>query len=349
MWKALVRPVLEYAAELWAGDIPQKLVKEAEKVQTDFARMVLGLKGKWGVSSDFVRAELGLEKLESRWEKLRLGYWRKIQSAKPERILSIIARLREQQVRTSTGRAGKLSWVRGTRELLMKRNLTQYWLAPSECYEEMSREQWKVIVYREVEDWFESEREERMSKMSSAEMYVDVKEWQEMDRQRAEFRGEVGKKGALVSERYLDDVEERLGTHLKLLCRAGCLPVLRKVAVEARASQNIAVCLQCDSGEREDMEHFVFDCKAYKRHRERLMTKVTEWFRIGTGREWGGETRQEQMKVLMGKRIGGRVLEDNVDHAMKRYLKKAWRERRGVTRAVNEEFGREDILGDKWR
>ena len=43
--EAIVRPVLEYAAEIWAGDMGAKEMRAAEKVQTDFARTMLG---SWG-------------------------------------------------------------------------------------------------------------------------------------------------------------------------------------------------------------------------------------------------------------------------------------------------------------
>ena len=56
MWKALVRPILEYSAELWAGEISKKICRAVEKVQTDFARAVLGLTGEWGVPNILVRA-----------------------------------------------------------------------------------------------------------------------------------------------------------------------------------------------------------------------------------------------------------------------------------------------------
>ena len=108
LWKAMVRPVLEYAAELWAGEIPKELVKTAEKVQTDFARAILGLQGQWGVPNVLVRAELGLEKLSSRWEKLRLGYWRRIQVAEPSRALAV-ARARRWQC--MWGGAGMGRWI----------------------------------------------------------------------------------------------------------------------------------------------------------------------------------------------------------------------------------------------
>jgi hypothetical protein len=66
-----VRPVLEYAAELWAGDISKELTKRAEAVQISFARTILGLNGCQSIPDVLLCAE----KLTSRWKKLRLGYW----------------------------------------------------------------------------------------------------------------------------------------------------------------------------------------------------------------------------------------------------------------------------------
>ena len=63
LWKAIVRPMLEYTAELWAGDIAKEKVRKAEKIQTDFARAVLGRVGigEVGVEEGKAEAEL-LEK-----------------------------------------------------------------------------------------------------------------------------------------------------------------------------------------------------------------------------------------------------------------------------------------------
>ena len=43
LWQALVRPLLEYAAELWSGAITTDMVKRAERVQVTFLRGTLGL------------------------------------------------------------------------------------------------------------------------------------------------------------------------------------------------------------------------------------------------------------------------------------------------------------------
>ena len=48
---------LEYAGELWGGEISDALTREVEKVQTDFGRTILGIKGEMWVPAEFVRAE----------------------------------------------------------------------------------------------------------------------------------------------------------------------------------------------------------------------------------------------------------------------------------------------------
>ena len=56
------------------------------------------------------------------------------------------------------------------------------------------------------------------------------------------MKGEVGQRGSLVVERYLDDVKE-MGSRLKLMCRAGCLPVLSRVAWELDLNAVSALCV----------------------------------------------------------------------------------------------------------
>ena len=102
---------------------------KAEAVQTNFARTVLGLQGQRALTHTFMRAELGLEKLASRWEKLRLGYWRRIQAAKPDRALAIVAAARRRQLRWEGG--AELSWMKQTRVLLRERGLEEYWATPN--------------------------------------------------------------------------------------------------------------------------------------------------------------------------------------------------------------------------
>ena len=76
-------------------------------------------------------------------------------------------------------------------------------------------------MYEQVEEYYEQERERQCATMPSVARYLGVKCWDRMGSDRAVMKGEVGMRGALVVERYLDDVQERLGSRLKVMCRAG--------------------------------------------------------------------------------------------------------------------------------
>ena len=342
LWKAMVRPILEYAAELWAGDIPKVLVTKAEKVQTDFARVILGLQGHRAVSGDLVRAELGLEQLEARWEKLRLGYWRRIQVAGEDRILTKVARRRIDDVKWGTGKRGSLSWMRGTRDLLRSRDLGAHWGDPR-LTRAREKSSWKERVYRQVEGHFDRERRTRMVGMSTLGRYLGIKHWDTMDRERAQFTGEIGKRGALVVERYLDDTKDKLGRQLKLLCRADCLPLMARVAWEMDIPDESGKCMMCDSGESEDIAHFILHCHAYRTHRARLHRDVSLALMQSDSYSDTLTNDEDKLRVLLGARVGSKHVEDSIDHAIKRFLNKAWKARRKVTSAINKEFGRRDI------
>ena len=73
LWKAEVRPVLEYGAEVWDGDgVAQAWVDKLEKLQYSFGKAVLGIKGNAAAAG--IRAELGLPSLELRRRKCKLQH-----------------------------------------------------------------------------------------------------------------------------------------------------------------------------------------------------------------------------------------------------------------------------------
>ena len=325
LWKAMVRPVLEYAAELWAGDIPVGLVKKAETLQTDFARAVLGLQGQRAVSNDFVRSELGLEELGSRWEKLRLGYWRRLSVADRSRALSAAARVRMWQVKWGGVGMGATSWMKGTRDLLQNRGLPDYWADFGRCCT-MSKDNWTKTVYEAVEAQYETTRAQRCNSRVTMERYKLVKDWSKVGGDRAEYSGEVGRLGALVVERYLDDVKDRLGTKLNLMCRAECLPVMARVAWELGVGDASARCVLCSRGEVEDIPHLILHCPAHQTQRMRMMEAASLSYARGNG---GTKLEdldvEEKLRVLLGAPAGCKTAAVDIDRATKRFLRKAWR------------------------
>jgi hypothetical protein len=112
LWKSMVRPLLEYGAELWGGKITAGREEEAERVQMIFLRGTLGLHDNGNrVANDMIRAKAGCELLRTRWDKLQLGYWRRLFVAEPSRLLRRVAAFRWAESRGDST-YGTRSWMR---------------------------------------------------------------------------------------------------------------------------------------------------------------------------------------------------------------------------------------------
>ena len=341
LWRALVRPKMEYAAELWGGDLPVHQARAMEKIQTDFCRSVLGLHGVQKVSNDFLRAELGLETLQARWRKLRMGYWRRLHVASPDRLLRHLATIRKEH----TEREGDIArgWMSGTRDMLESHGLREVWHDPASTGD---KKEWKERVAEAVEEREGVEREKRFEQMTSeaSKRYERVKGWGLVTEETAAFSGEVGRRGARVHEKYLDDHCEPVGRKLKMLCRAGCLPVMDRVGQEMGWSDSLRVCPLCDLGEAETVQHFVVSCPAHQKHRETLAQGVRVGIE-GVGVDMAALSPRDQCDLLLGKSTGVAALDDWIDILFKRFARKAWAGRGRVARVVQEVTG---VGGSLW-
>lgn len=334
LWKAIVRPILEYASEIWAGDITKQISKRAEAVQTNFARAILGLTGCQSIPDDFIRAELGMEKLASRWMKLRLGYWRRLQMTSPDTTLHSLVSLRIRHVEEYPKQFNN-GWMGKTKTLLVENGLDSIWQDPTSCTR-ISKVEWKTQVYEAVEQRETDDMMDRLSslKSNSAARFLRSKDWGKVKKDVTVSNSEIGRRGALVPEQYLDDWKEPVGRRLKLFCRAGCLPILKRVAREADLPNLFARCKMCDSGNIEDIEHFIMDCEAYSVSRSKMLGKFLF--------DPGCVSQNDKLDVILGKSTGCSVRDDVIDMAVKRFLKKAWRTRKWLVVDTNRIFGRYD-------
>ena len=92
------------------------------------------------------------------------------------------------------------------------------------------------------------------------------------------------------------------------------------------------------------MVHLLLSCPAYQKHRERMEMTVEAAYSLGNDCASLADTSDSKhTRVLMGARAGCRLTEDSIDMAVKRFLRKAWKTRRRLTHAINDEFGRQDI------
>ena len=346
LWQSMVRPLLEYACELWSGQIPAGLAKEAESVQCTFLRGTMGLHSNGsGVADDALRAEAGCELLLDRWAKLKLGYWRRLFAAKPDRLLRVVAAFRHRELVRSGGRGlGSKGWMKTAQTALINAGLQGYWDDPRKAARENSYA-WRERAYLAVETASETDRVARMEGMPSVQGYNRIKDWGTNTKEYSFSIGEEGRLGRLVPERYLDDRVCLKGTRLKMLCRLNCLPVMDRVGREVRPKwpKQSRVCFACGCGAVEDVRHFIMDCARYAAKRAGLLARVgvilTSASCDPTAQAFRDMCSQDQCDMLLGKRIGDPVAEDRIDSAVKRYLTKAWNLRADVTARVNAVLG----------
>ena len=72
LWEVLVRPILEYASEVW-GEDPWE---EAEKLQREIGRLILGVPTQ--TPNEMVLGDLGWWELKARRNKARLKLLKKL-------------------------------------------------------------------------------------------------------------------------------------------------------------------------------------------------------------------------------------------------------------------------------
>ena len=55
-------------------------------------------------------------------------------------------------------------------------------------------------------------------------------------------------------------------------------------------------------------------------------------------------TSNDLINVILGKVMNSKIAEINIDHGIKRFLKKSWRVRARLTKFIDDEFNRSDSI-----
>jgi hypothetical protein len=341
LWKATVRPILEYACEIWGDELPNLLRSRLEAVQNDFARRVLKVPFASHAHTDALRAELGLETLSSRWTKMRVLYWHRLLNLPPERSLHHHLQTTTESIVNQPNATG---WIPTTRRILNEIGLERYWLDPATC-SSLSYKQWKDISYHAVEVSRDQERHNRMLLRPRLHIYTKCRSWSPTTPRYSFSIGEIGRLGAITPERYLDSRKEPLGRRIKLFCRLNILPLLDVITKDEKWPPGAAICQFCRRAP-EDLTHFMLHCPQYAQYRSRLyetIIRATPHLPV----HWlTNLDDHDRVCLLLGaKHDGGHPhVEQVIDIGVTRFLRKAWKQRRQITAALNERFNRRDPL-----
>ena len=165
LYKALVRPLLEYGAEVASVQQRAAVWDAAEQLQTTMAKRILACPVR--TSTAAVQGELGLHCMEARFLQLRLGFWGKLMrmdSSEPARLVyaesersmsmgpwgeeavpSVSAADGWAMGRPAGSQGGLTPWPAQIKRDLFGTGLERYWNS-SAAVSELSQEQWRGIV-----------------------------------------------------------------------------------------------------------------------------------------------------------------------------------------------------------
>ena len=238
VWETLVRPILEYGAEI-CGEAKWE---EAEKLQREMAKRILGLRE--STNNEVALGELGWWKLKARRDMLRLRYWGRLIKMKQGKLPR---KVYEWELRRQKG---KRSWTMYTKRLLLDLGMEEYW---KEQRVKETRGEWGELVSKKIH-----EREQR--------------EWRLALYKSPKLRTYRLVKKNLEHESYLD-IEDEAGRKALARLRSGTNVLRIETGRHEGLERRDRTCwFGCE--EVEDEQHFLKDCWMYEDLREEAMSGV---------------------------------------------------------------------------
>jgi hypothetical protein len=267
LWNSLIRPVLEYSAEVWGGS----RWPEAERLQLRFGRQVLGVR--LTTSSDVVRGDLGLWTLAARRDAAILRWWGKLVSMDQDRLCAIVYRYRRNNLR------GRYSWCKKVKSLLEDLNLGHIW------------ENEQIGDYK---SWCSNVKERIRDK--------ERKDWLARVVQAPKLRTYKLLKSQLKFDDHLLEITEVEHRRQFTRLRSGT----HDLAIDAnRKYEEVAkrICLLCASGSVEDEQHFLLECFAYDSHRQQMFRDICDRTNDRYHLSSVMEQRDRLLQILVGEGV----------------------------------------------
>jgi hypothetical protein len=286
-WEMLVRPVLEYGAEIWG----EKSWREGEVLQMEMGRKVLGVSKM--TTKEVIQGELGLGNLSSRRIILRLRFWAKIVNMKEDRLIKKVYRQRREAFLEGE-KKDKKNWCYWTWKFLKELHLEHLW--ESEKFElgrNFNNLVKKLVRRKDEDNW-----RDRMKTKRKLRLYRRLKD-------------------RLVLEKYVVELDRSKRRQLTML-RGGTnyLRIERGRWVGEREHER--VCNVCLCEEVEDERHFLLACPMYVRERVRMFERIKSECELeyieNMDEEW-------QLNLLIG--IGWRNKEIEISEIVVEYIRNA--------------------------
>jgi hypothetical protein len=341
LWMSMGRPLLEYACELWEGELSATVVNQLESVQTNFLRSITGASPSAPASA--LRRELGVQSLTTRRERLKIQYWLRMTNTESGRLLSHLYRQRASAVDRGEG---KLSWCKGMKRLLEEWGLGQLWTRKQAGADNMDRDEidhWKTAIEDASIKLDLGRCENQIKALPSLKLYSKLPV-HPLNR----------------THPYLHDRYNITGTWVKLGLRLNTLPLMDRMASMLGWPAAGRRCPMCRSGETEDVPHFMLSCTAYQTERDELIRLIRVRVGEAASEDFQCGTQQTRAEMLLGTHSSFMSTDPQecakaryvMDKVAKNYLRICWRARQQKMGRFRLQFrdGRSRLIFDEgWR
>jgi hypothetical protein len=292
LWMTMVRPLLEYAVEVWGGGD----WVEADRIQNLAGRTLLGLHKNTAVEA--IRGDLGWPSMKARRDLKMLKYWGKLLHMDDSRLVKQIYR----HCKTKT--AGlKTSFCHHIRNLLISLNLEHIWLSEKiGNHKDWSKLAETSVNQRDANLWSMA-----MQKKSSLRLYRVIK-------------------SALRREEYTmwGLAPDHRSCYARI--RSGSLHLRIRTGSWNKEPEKDRVCQVCLTGKVENESHFLLQCYAYDRLREFMFRQI----KLNTGYDLDimKDDSEWLLEVLIGHGLASKVVREKIGKAVAAFLVAAMRVRR---------------------
>ena len=249
MWNALIRPHLEYGAEVMNTERDFKW-EEAEALQRQAARRILQVGRR--TTNEVVLGELGWGLLIARRMMLRLSYWGKIMGMGGERWVRRTYEMARAELEADPG---VVNWCGLTRKWLKDLKLEDHWDKQDAGVE------WTSKVRSAVQEWGLKKWEEGMRGKPKTENYVRWKK--ETGLRLEEYLREPDPDSRRTLTKFRGGVSE-------LRVETGRWEKVSVNGVQRVLERHERLCQLCFR-ETEDEEHVVLRCPAYASTRRKIV------------------------------------------------------------------------------
>jgi len=308
LWQTLIRPVLEYGAEIWGEEVWGK----GEQLQREVAKRILRCPS--STTDEAVLGELGWWTLKARSDMLRLRFWGKIVNmdlsrvtkrvyneskwlfetelqsilSRPSPVLSGSDKNRKKQWREfmkPVKKARTENWCFTTYDLLMKYGLTEYW-SKAFIGPDWDSVVFKAIQQKEQADWFA-----RMCLKPKLRTYRMVKTKLKCEPYLATSDGE---------KNVYDLCKLRCGTNV-LRIETGRYERVRDPsrAVMIKMPVRFRQCLMCLNGSVEDESHCLLHCPFFNTERDECFEQLQQVLDGGKGPDFKLMNDRQRLQLLL--------------------------------------------------